>query len=145
MPSTSAVYSDIWKETLPCIHPYITVRTDAQKAPSSCSQTLFLLIEKHKDPKMHPRVTYMNMAHGAQVIDLIRADLADELRQVGRVRQVAIVQVEAHTRIVPVLVQVLDPLRIEGGRTTDDAVYYVALWRRKHRREGSHIGENDEN
>jgi hypothetical protein len=42
------------------------------------------------------------------------------LGQVGGVGQVTVVEEEVHARGMPVLVQVLDAVGVEGGRTTDD-------------------------
>lgn len=40
--------------------------------------------------------TNLDVGHGPEVVDLVRTDLRDELREVRRVRQVAVVQEEVH-------------------------------------------------
>ena len=69
----------------------------------------------------------LDVALGAQVVQLVRPHLGDDLKEVGGVGQVAVVQEELGVVHVRVLVQVLDAARVEGRRATDDAVHVVAL------------------
>ena len=67
------------------------------------------------------------MALGAEVVDLVRLDDAQDAVQGRRVVQVAVVEDEVPLRHVRVLVEVVEPLGVEGGGAPDDPVDLVAL------------------
>jgi len=67
------------------------------------------------------------VALGSQVIDLFGAHLVEEVGELARIGKVAIVQEEARIGVVRVLVQVVDPLRVERAGPADQPVYDVAL------------------
>ncbi len=62
-----------------------------------------------------------------EVVDLVRPHLLDDADEVGGVREVAVVELEAHVPLVRVAVQVVDAVGIEQRRAALDAVYLVAL------------------
>ena len=39
-------------------------------------------------------------------------------------------ELQAHGALVPVAVDVVDPLGVEAGRSSDDSVHLVSLWRK---------------
>jgi hypothetical protein len=61
----------------------------------------------------------------SQIVDLGGTDLLHQPDQVGRICHVAVVQQERHVAGVRILVEMIDPLRIERGRTALDAVHGV--------------------
>ena len=72
------------------------------------------------------------MALSAEVVDLIRLHLLNDPDQVGDVGEVALVESEAwglplRTRIVRVLVKVIDSGGIETARAPLDAMHLVTL------------------
>jgi hypothetical protein len=71
---------------------------------------------------------YAHVAHGPQVVNLVGLHLLHNADDVGRVAQVAVVQVQAHRIVVRVLVQVVDPLGVEQRAASLDAVYLVAFF-----------------
>ena len=72
------------------------------------------------------------------------------MHQVGRVGQVAVVELQADSALVPVAIDVVDPLGVEAGRPSDDPVHFVPLWthetntgrggRRRHRVGKEYLG-----
>jgi hypothetical protein len=67
------------------------------------------------------------MALRPQVIDLVGADLVEEVGELTGIGEIAIVQDEAGLRIMRILVEMLDPLRMEGAGPPDQPVDRVAL------------------
>ena len=63
----------------------------------------------------------------AEVVDLVRLDLAQQGDQPRAVGEVAVVQEEPGVRVVRVLVEVVDPAGVERRRPADQAVDLVAL------------------
>jgi hypothetical protein len=53
------------------------------------------------------------MAHRGQVVDLIRLGLLDDADEIGGICQVAIMKCKMNIGFVRVLVEVVDPVRIE--------------------------------
>ena len=70
---------------------------------------------------------HRHVALRAQVVDLVGLHLLDDADQVGRVGQVAVVQVEALVVDVRVLVEVVDAVGVEQRGAALDAVNLVAL------------------
>jgi hypothetical protein len=64
----------------------------------------------------------LDVAHRAEVVDLVRLDLPDQVDQADPVGEVAVVQLQ-----VRVVVQVVDPAAVEQRRAADQAVHLVAL------------------
>ncbi len=77
------------------------------------------------------------MALGAQVVDLIGPNVPQHLVEGTGVVQVAVVKKHADSRLMGILVDVVYPAGIEGGRATDDAVHLVALLQEKFRQVGA--------
>lgn len=69
----------------------------------------------------------LDVGLGAEVVDLVGADLGDDVAEVGAVGEVAVVQEQRHVLAVGVAVEVVDTAGVEGGRAADDAVDLVAL------------------
>ena len=67
------------------------------------------------------------MALGAQVVDLARLDLVDQLGERHRIGEVAVVGEETDARLMRVLVEVVDAVGVEARRAPHDAVHLVAL------------------
>ena len=74
------------------------------------------------------------MALGGEVVNLLRADLADQPDQSVAVRQVAVMQVQLGLVAKD---QVLDPLGAEGTGATPQAVHLVALREQQLRKVGT--------
>lgn len=72
-----------------------------------------------------------NVALGSQVVNLIRLNLAQELRQDSGIGEVPIVKQEPRVVKMGIMVEVIDPLCIERGRSTDDAVNLVSFSQEK--------------
>jgi hypothetical protein len=89
---------------------------DAQGAGAVHIGSVFRALEAHG-----------HMAHGAQVVDLVGLHLLHDAGEVGAVGQVTIVQHEVAVVDVRILVEVVDPVRVEGGGAALDAVHLVAL------------------
>jgi ribosomal protein S8E len=68
------------------------------------------------------------MALGAEIIYLVRLYVAKHLVQRTCIVQVAVVEVEVYPRLVGVLVNVVYPSRIKGGRSADHAMHFIALF-----------------
>ena len=71
------------------------------------------------------------MALGPQVIDLVGFDVMEEVRELPRDGQVPVMEVHPGLRVVEILVEVVDPVRIEGARPPDQAVHCIALAQQK--------------
>jgi hypothetical protein len=67
------------------------------------------------------------MALRPEVVDLVRPDLADDVREVVGVVQVAVVELQPGARHVRVLVDVVEPLGVEARAAPDDPVHFVPL------------------
>ena len=72
-----------------------------------------------------------HVALGTQDVDLFGLDLLQYAHQVGRVRQIAVVQREVAFVDVWVLVNVVYPLRVERRGSALDAVHLVAFFEQK--------------
>jgi hypothetical protein len=70
---------------------------------------------------------HRDMAHRAQVVDLVRLDFAHDAIQVRGVGQVAIVQEEILVLDVGILVDVVDAFGVEQRSPALDAVDFVTL------------------
>jgi len=72
--------------------------------------------------KAHPHV-----ALRAEVIDFVRLDLMEEIRQVTGDAEVSVVEVHARFGIVKVPIEVIDPLRVERRGAPDEPVDLIPL------------------
>ncbi len=73
----------------------------------------------------------------AEVVDLVRLDLADDAGQVGGVREIAVMELEAAVLHVGIFVDVIDPLGVEEGGAAFNAVNFVAFLKEKFREVGA--------
>ena len=71
--------------------------------------------------------THLHMAHRRQVINLVRLNLADDTRQVQAIRQVPIVQDQIPVLHMRILIQMIDTIRIEHGRTPFDTMHRISF------------------
>ena len=62
-----------------------------------------------------------------QVVDLVGLHLLDDADEIGRIGQIAIMQLEPHVLLVRILVQMIDAIGIEGRGAALDAMHRVAL------------------
>jgi len=67
------------------------------------------------------------MALRREVIDFVGLDALDDAREARRIRQVAVMQLQALVRVVHIAVKVVDPVGVEQRRATLDAMHLVAL------------------
>jgi hypothetical protein len=67
------------------------------------------------------------MALGGQMIDLIRLESIEKLDEVRRISDVAIMQEQANTVDVGILVKGVDSASVEGRGPADDAMNLVPL------------------
>ena len=63
----------------------------------------------------------------AQVVDLVRLELVEQLHHLDRVREVSVVEKQPHAIHVGVAVKMVDPARVEGRGAADDAVHFITL------------------
>ncbi|KAG6540856.1 hypothetical protein Mapa_017786 [Marchantia paleacea] len=68
---------------------------------------------------------------GSEIVHFIGADAVDPLSQSGGICEIAVVQLHARARVVRIDVDVLEALRVEIRRTTDDSVHFVSLAEQK--------------
>ena len=71
------------------------------------------------------------MGLGTQVVNLVGLHFLNDTRQVGRVRQVAVMQFEPGIVDMRILIDVVDPRRVELGSTPLDAVHLVSFFQKK--------------
>ena len=98
----------------------------AQGADAVCIGHVFGLLEAHR-----------HMAHCAQVVDLVRLRLLHDADQVGAVRQITVVQLEALVVDMRVLVQMVHAVGVEQAGAALDAVHRVALLQQQFRQVGA--------
>jgi len=62
-----------------------------------------------------------------QVVDFVGLDFLDDPNQVGRIRQISIVQLEADVFFVRILVKMINAIGVERGCTAFDAMHAIPL------------------
>lgn len=62
-----------------------------------------------------------------EVVDLVGLQLIEELGQIDRIREVAVVEEKPHPINVRILVKVIDAGRVEGAGPADNPVHLIAL------------------
>ena len=72
-----------------------------------------------------------DVALRAEMVDLVRFDVINEVGQLFRVREIAIMKEEADIRLVRVLVKMIDPSPVETARTADNAMDLIAFEEKK--------------
>ncbi len=80
------------------------------------------------------------MALRTEVVDLVRLHRAHQVDQADAVVQVAVMQAQPNVAVVRVLIDVVEPLGVEGRRPTDQAVNLVALGEQAVRRDRNRPG-----
>ena len=63
-----------------------------------------------------------------EVIDLIWPHLLDNAGEVTAVGEISVVENQSRIKFVRVFIKVINPASIEGGCTTFDSVYLIALF-----------------
>jgi len=71
------------------------------------------------------------MRLSAEIVDLVRLHLRHDPRQVGALREVAVVQDQPRIFDVRVFIDVVDPLRIEERGAALDTVNLVTIFEKK--------------
>ena len=89
---------------------------DAQRADAIRIGGVFRRLEGHG-----------HVAHGGQVVDLVRLHLLDDAHQAGGIGQVAVVERELAVVDMRILVQVVDAVGVEQAAAALDAVHLVAF------------------
>ena len=103
---------------------------DRLKEPD-CSET------RHVPGVLRHVKTHTDMALGAQVVNLIRPDLLEEVGKLSGNGEVAVVEVDPRLRVMEILVEVVDPFRVEGAGPADEAVDLIALAEQEFRQVGA--------
>ena len=67
------------------------------------------------------------MALGAKVVDFVRPDLLEEVGERARNGKIAVVEIDPSLGVVEVLVEMVDPVRVEGAGPADEPVDLVTL------------------
>jgi hypothetical protein len=67
------------------------------------------------------------MSLGAKVVNLIRLHIIDQVAQLAAVAQVSVVQEESAPRVVRIGIDMLNSIRIEGARPSNQAMDFIAL------------------
>jgi len=98
----------------------------AQRAQAVGVRGVFRLLEAHR-----------HVAHRAQVVDLVGLHLLHDADQVGAVRQVTVVQLEAPVVHMRVFVDVVHAIGVEQAGAALDAVHHVALVQQQLRQVGA--------
>ena len=106
---------------LPPLQTLVYEDPSDEQVPALAS--LLEYLEQEKAPKhYHPDV-----ALRAEVVHLIGLYLAQDLKQTVSVGKVAVVQLQARTALVGVLINVIKTFGVETTASTDDAVNFVAF------------------
>jgi hypothetical protein len=71
------------------------------------------------------------MGLGSQVVYFCRLHLLDDSGQAGGVRQIAVMECEPAIRFVGVLIEVVNPVRVEEGGAALDSVNLIAFFEQK--------------
>ena len=71
------------------------------------------------------------MALRTEMVNLLRLKFVEQLYQVHRVRQIAVVQEHSHTVDVRIGVKMIDPRRVKRARAANDPVDFVAFFQQK--------------
>src|SRR5450759_424105 len=82
------------------------------------------------------------MALGGQVVDLIRSHLLNDADEAGRIRHVPIVQDKVAVGDVRILVEMVNPVRVEERGTALDAMHLVALFEQEFGKVGTVLTGN---
>src|SRR5262249_44458532 len=70
---------------------------------------------------------YLYMRLRREIINLVRSRLLHDADDIGRVRHVAVMQMERNSRLVGIVNQMIEARGVEGRGTALDAMRHVAL------------------
>ena len=79
----------------------------------------------------------LNVGLRREVVDFIRANLADNLHHAHRIAEVSVMEME-----VRIVLQMRDSLAVIHGGTADDSVYFISLFQKELRKVGSVLSGN---
>ena len=82
------------------------------------------------------------MGLGAEVVDFVGLDLADQAGEVGGVGEVTVVEAEVRISHLMMLVDVIHSMRVEGGCSTLNAMDFVAFFEEELGEVGSVLSSN---
>ena len=68
-----------------------------------------------------------HMALGAQMIYLIGSDLLEEIGELPRNGEIAIMQIDPRFRVVEIAIEMIDSVGVEGAGPADEAVNFIAF------------------
>ena len=68
------------------------------------------------------------MGLGAEVVDFVGLDFADQSGEVGGIGEITVVEAEVRISHLVMLVDVIHSLRVEGGCSTLNAMDFVAFF-----------------
>ena len=68
-----------------------------------------------------------DMALGAEMVDLVGSDLLEEVGERAGYGQIAVVEIDPRLGVVEVLVEMVDPVGVEGAGPADESVDLVPL------------------
>ena len=71
------------------------------------------------------------MALRTEMVNLLRLKFVEQLYQVHRVRQVAVVQEHSHAVDVRIGVKMINPRRVKRARAANDPVDFVAFFQKQ--------------
>ena len=71
--------------------------------------------------------THFHMAHGRQIINLIRLGLTNDTSQIQTVGQVTIMQDQITVFHMRVLIKMIDTIRVKHRRPTFDTMHYISF------------------
>ena len=74
---------------------------------------------------------HRNMALRSEIVDFVRLDLLDDPNQIGRIRQISVVQLEPYVSLMRILVLVVDAIGVKRRGTTLDAVHRIAFFQQE--------------
>ena len=70
----------------------------------------------------------LHMALGGQIVDFVRLGLLNDADQVGRIRQIAVMQVKAGAFNMGIFVNIFDTAGVERRRAALNAMNFIALF-----------------
>lgn len=65
---------------------------------------------------------HLDVTHGTQVVDFGRLGVGNDGDQVGGIAQVTVMQIQLHSSLVSVTINMVDAAGVETRRTTDDSM-----------------------
>jgi hypothetical protein len=73
------------------------------------------------------------MALGPEMVDLIWLDGMEQVGKLARRGQITVVQVQTGIRVMKILLEMVDPVRVEGACPPYQAMHFISLVQKKFR------------